>query len=292
MTVGRCKTVVECVAVVAHRGDAHRRAHLRPLQPSQATRGPPASSLRASNLQTSLSCCAQSLLVSTLRRILFSSVDLGIDVNVVAASQIDIRGKLWICPFCLQRNAFPPHYKDISNTNLPAELLAKYTTIEYTLARPSQVPPIFLFVVDTCLDEEDLKALRDALVVSLSLLPPYALVGLITYGTMAQVHELGYPDCNKSYVFRGNKEYSAKQIQDMLGLSPQNRAAPRPGQPLPPQTLGSARFLMPVQQCEFQLTGILESLARDPWPVANDKRALRCTGGALSVAVGLLEVRS
>jgi len=103
------------------------------------------------------------------------------------ASQIDIRGKLWICPFCLSRNAFPPHYKDISNTNLPAELLPKYTTIEYTLSRPVQVPPVFLFVVDTCLDEEDLKALRDAIVVSLSLLPPYALVGLITYGTMVRV---------------------------------------------------------------------------------------------------------
>jgi Sec23/Sec24 trunk domain/Sec23/Sec24 zinc finger len=99
-------------------------------------------------------------------------------------SQIDIRAKLWICPFCLSRNAFPPHYKDISSTNLPAELLPKYTTIEYTLSRPAQVPPIFMFVVDTCLDEEDLKALRDALVVSLSLIPPYALVGLITYGTM------------------------------------------------------------------------------------------------------------
>jgi protein transport protein SEC23 len=103
-------------------------------------------------------------------------------------SQIDIRGKLWICPFCLQRNAFPPHYKDISNTNLPAELLPKYTTIEYTLSRPAQVPPIFLFVIDTCLDEPDLKALRDAIVVSLSLLPPFALVGLITFGTMVGCH--------------------------------------------------------------------------------------------------------
>ena len=221
-------------------------------------------------------------------------------------SQIDIRGKLWICPFCLQRNAFPPHYKDISNTNLPAELLPKYTTIEYTLSRPAQVPPVFLFVIDTCLDEEDLKALRDAIVVSLSLIPPYALVGLITYGTMVrtlasahrlaadlqqtQVHELGYAECSKSYVFRGGKEYQPKQIQDMLGLSAQNRAAPRPGQPMPQQTFGAARFLLPVQQCEFQLTGILEALTRDPWPVANDKRALRCTGVAVSVAVGLLEV--
>ncbi|KAJ6524936.1 hypothetical protein B0H19DRAFT_1340023 [Mycena capillaripes] len=203
--------------------------------------------------------------------------------------QIDIQGKLWICPFCLLRNVFPPHYKDISNTNLPAELLPKYTTIEYTLSRPIQVPLIFLFVIDTCLDEEDLKALRDALVVSLSLIPPYSLVGLITYGTMTQVHEIGYAECNKSYVFRGGKEYQPKQIQDMLGLSSQSRAAPRPGQPMPQQSFGASRFLLPVQQCEFQLTGILEGLTRDPWPVTNDKRPLRCTGVALSVAVGLLE---
>ena len=105
------------------------------------------------------------------------------------------------------------------------------------------------------------------------------------------MHELGYAECNKSYVFRGGKEYSPKQIQDMLGLGAQNRAATRPGQPMPQQSFGAARFLMPVQQCEFQLTGVLESLARDPWPVANDKRAFRCTGVAVSVAVGLLEVR-
>ena len=87
---------------------------------------------------------------------------------------------LWICPFCLSRNSFPPHYKDIY---LPAELLSKSTAINYTLTRPAQNPPIFLFV-DTCLDEDDLKALRDAIVVSLSLIPPYALVGLITYGKL------------------------------------------------------------------------------------------------------------
>lgn len=104
------------------------------------------------------------------------------------------------------------------------------------------------------------------------------------------MHELGYAGCSKSYVFRGSKDYSPKQIQDMLGLSPQNRAAPRPGQSAPPPIFGAARFLMPVERCEWQLTNIIEQLTRDPWPVANDKRALRCTGNALSVAVGLLEV--
>lgn len=100
--------------------------------------------------------------------------------------QIDIRSKLWICPFCLSRNNFPAHYNEMTPQQLPEELLPQNTTLEYILGRPAQVPPIFLFVVDTCLDDEDLKALKDSIVVSLSLLPPHALVGLVTYGTMVR----------------------------------------------------------------------------------------------------------
>ena len=48
---------------------------------------------------------------------------------------------------------------------------------------------------------------------------------------------------------------------------------------------------MPVSEAEFNITSILEALAKDPWPVTNDKRALRCTGVALGVAIGMLEVR-
>lgn len=104
------------------------------------------------------------------------------------------------------------------------------------------------------------------------------------------VHELAYADCSKSYVFRGGKEYQPKQIADMLGLNPSSRpmAAPRPGQPMPMPA--ASKFLMPAQACEFQLTNILENLTRDPWPVQQDKRPLRCTGVALGVAVSLLEV--
>ena len=78
----------------------------------------------------------------------------------------------------------PPHYKDIGPTQWPLELSPAYSTIEYKLARPAPSPPIFLFVVDTCQEEDSLKALKDSLIMSLSLLPPHALVGLITYGTM------------------------------------------------------------------------------------------------------------
>jgi protein transport protein SEC23 len=90
---------------------------------------------------------------------------------------------------------------------LPAELLPKYTTIEYTLARPAQVPPIFLFVVDTCLDEDDLKALRDAFVISLSLIPPYALVGLITYGTMVLLLDFAWQSV---YLLKNSPDLSTR----------------------------------------------------------------------------------
>ena len=77
----------------------------------------------------------------------------------------------------------------------------------------------------------------------------------------------------------------------MLGLLAPGLRPNVPQQPgRPPQAMGpAARFLLPVQQCEFHLTNVLEQMQKDPWPVANDKRSLRCTGVALGVAVGLLE---
>lgn len=48
-----------------------------------------------------------------------------------------------------------------------------------------------MFVVDTCQEEDSLKALKDSIIMSLSLLPPYALVGLITFGTMVRGREYG-----------------------------------------------------------------------------------------------------
>ncbi|EFY87475.1 Protein transport protein sec-23 [Metarhizium acridum CQMa 102] len=212
-------------------------------------------------------------------------------------SQVDVRARVWICPFCLSRNQLPPHYKDITANAIPPELHPANTTIEYRLSRPAPAPPIFLYVVDLCQEEDGLTSLKESLVMSLSLLPENSLVGLITFGTMvwynetqAQVHEIGYEGCAKSYVFRGSKDYSAKQVQEMLGLS---SSVIRPGshaQPGRPAPMGPAsRFLLPVQQAEFSLTKALESLQKDPWPTANDRRSLRCTGVALSVAIGLME---
>jgi len=49
-------------------------------------------------------------------------------------------------------------------------------------------------------------------------------------------------------------------------------------------------FILPIQQCEFNISTIIEQLQKDPWPVKTENRPLRCTGVALSVAIGLLEV--
>ena len=157
------------------------------------------------------------------------------------------------------------------------------------------MPPVFLFCVDTCMDEEELTALKDSLSMSLSLLPQNALVGLITFGKMVQVHELGTEGCSKSYVFRGTKDLSAKQIQDMLGIgrvaqnatgqNSQSQQQRGPQQQQPPAN----RFLQPLQKCDMALTDMLGEMQRDPWPVPQGRRPLRATGVALSIAVGLLE---
>lgn len=98
----------------------------------------------------------------------------------------------------------------------------------------------------------------------------------------------------KSYVFKGTKEYTSQQLQDMLSLSilpslnqqPQNIGLKQ--QSHFPQ--GASRFLVPIQACLKHLTSLINSLKKDPWPVESDKRPLRSTGCALYLAVSLLEV--
>jgi len=216
--------------------------------------------------------------------------------------QVDFRAKLWVCNFCFNRNTFPPQYSAISEQNQPAELIPQFSTLEYTITRAPVMPPIFLMVVDTCVIEEELKALKESLQMSLSLLPPNALIGLITFGKMVQVHELSCEGISKSYVFRGTKDYTAKQVQEMLGTGkampggggmqggqqprgPNGQPLGPGGQPQPPAN----KFLQPVHKCDMSLTDLLGELQRDPWPVSTGKRPLRSSGVALSIAVGLLE---
>jgi protein transport protein SEC23 len=197
---------------------------------------------------------------------------------------VDFTSKVWTCPFCHTRNHFPPHYQGITETNLPAELYPNYCTIEYTMSRTiAQHPPVYLLVIDTCVSEDELQACKDALMQALQVIPDYACVGLITYGTHVQVHELGFTECMKSWVFRGTKDYTSQQVVEQLGMG---RPSQRPGQPAGPAQ--TRKFIQPLNACEFQITQMLEELQKDAYPVGATLRPVRCTGTALQVPPRLL----
>ncbi|KAJ7535739.1 hypothetical protein O6H91_12G044100 [Diphasiastrum complanatum] len=275
-------------------------------------------------------------------------------------SRVDYQAKIWVCPFCHQRNYFPANYAEISDSNLPAELFPTYSTVEYvvgqvfssssssanfqptTAAYPassaggfssgvnpnvnfsgaypqvgsnysgsysprsrsyssggayahgngsagtavSSNAPGFLFVVDTCVSAEDLLALKNVLIQLLGLMPEDARVGLVSFGTMVHVHELGYAECSKSIVFPGDRELSIQRVKELLGIHTQQsrpvvQAAMRQG--------GLGRFLLPLSECEFSLTTAIEDLQSNSFVAELGHRPCRATGAALAVAVGLME---
>ncbi|CAG9463288.1 unnamed protein product [Pedinophyceae sp. YPF-701] len=212
-------------------------------------------------------------------------------------ARVDFQGKMWTCPFCMQRNQFPPHYAEIAENNLPAELFAQHTTIEYTTQSQSVAPPAYLFVMDTCVTEEELNAARIAVQQAISEMDERSLVGLVTFGTHVQVHELGPSDLPRSYIFQGGKEYTTQKIRDSLGLgrsaNARQQQQQQPGTYQPPQQrpsvpLGLGRFLVPLADCEFTLANVLEDLTVDPFPVVSDHRPQRCTGNAVQVASAVM----
>ena len=218
---------------------------------------------------------------------------------------------MWVCNFCFNRNHFPPQYSTISETCQPAEV--QFTTLDYTILRaPIQIKPVFLYVIDTCIDEEELTALKASILDSITLLPKDALVGLITFHRIVSLWALNDPNL-KSFVFQGAKDYTAKQIQEWLNLNPLNQQQQQ--QPMQQHTNmqqqqqqqmthlmnasnqeqlrkiknKSTLFISPISQCESIFKLVILQLQRDPWAVSHGKRSIRSTGAALSIAISLLE---
>lgn len=115
--------------------------------------------------------------------------------------RVDFMNKIWVCPFCLTRNHFPHHYADISPENLPAEIIPQFTTMEYILTQEPPKAPVFLFVLDTCIIEEELQQLKTSLLQTLMLLPEHSLVGLITFGNSSSSVPSLFPLCSLVLLF-------------------------------------------------------------------------------------------
>lgn len=182
----------------------------------------------------------------------------------------------------------PQHYSMYTPENAPPE--TRHTTIEYGLQSVPVMPPVFLFVVDTCLDDDELASLKETLSQALANVPSNGLVGLITYGRTVQVHELGAAFMPRCYVFRGAKDLTAKQVQQMLGIGTQSvPSTGAPGHAAQPAHAAS-RFIQPYGNCEADFLRLIGDIQRDPWHTPTAKRRLRCAGAALSVAISMLEV--
>ncbi|CCW65235.1 unnamed protein product [Phytomonas sp. EM1] len=184
----------------------------------------------------------------------------------------------WVCLSCQHCHALPPSYTEVH----PARL---YDTVEYLLPGPRCVGedaelryPAFLFLVDVCLHYEELTALKANLLRCLEWLPSRSLVGIICFGARTTVWELGSftnEGIAKSYIIRGNVSYEDSELIKQLQIS-QRRPV-------------RGRFLLPLEECHFGLTTLIEEIQGDGEPLPSGLRPMRTTGTAVSIAVHLLE---
>lgn len=142
--------------------------------------------------------------------------------------------------------------------------------------------PAFVFVVDACTSEQELRVVKSDLLHVITQLPENALVGLVVFDSMVRVYDLGFPDCLRVVVFHGARELSSEQTRLLLGIK---YAKQQFGKTSPVENQG---FLLPVSECEFSITNAIEDI-QPSTHVIPGHRPLRSTGVAISVAVGLLE---
>lgn len=198
---------------------------------------------------------------------------------------VDRTHEVWMCKYC----GFSNRLVLDETGNLPVGLQA--TTVEYGTNKFNNLPPIFIYVIDTCFEVEDIEdayqSLKESLVVSLSLLPENALVGLVSYGKNVQIHSVA-PHNNKpvAYSFNGAKEYNLEEFRKSLGILDASLKANKSG-----DLFGHVgkQFLQPITMVEYEVTNIIENLLTNTFPrSAKIERPYRATGCAINIASLLL----
>lgn len=185
-------------------------------------------------------------------------------------------GLQWQCTFCPFLNDLP----QMQDGLLHPALDQHNTTVEYLTERRALVPPVFVYVVDTCFEGDDIEeayaSLRESLTYSLSLLPSEALVGFLSFGRHVLLHDLYEP--HRSIAFNGNKLYTLEDVQALLRLD--RSGLTKEG------TLGpiAQKYLGRVDMVEYQLTSIVEQLTTNIFPHIDSDRPARATGCAMNVA--------
>lgn len=105
-------------------------------------------------------------------------------------------------------NSFTSSSSFVSLTSSPSS-----ASVSVTSPAIVQAPgPAFVFVVDVCSAEEELRALKNEILHVVANLPENALVGLVSFGSMVWVHDLGYVECSRVMLFCGDRELPSAQV--------------------------------------------------------------------------------
>ena len=159
-------------------------------------------------------------------------------------ARVDYRSAVWICPICNRKNNFPRSYAGVGENSLPAELFPTYSTVEYSLSRQSatsgtlvasrsnsspeffgafqsgaaglELGPAFVFLVDVCSPDDELRALKTQLLHVLAQLPESCLVGLISFDSMVTVHDLAFSDCSRVVLLSGDRDLPSNRVKILL----------------------------------------------------------------------------
>ena len=204
-----------------------------------------------------------------------------------------VRAKKWECPFCNIQINFPKTYSDfMTDENLPAELLPENSTVEYKLNKKESNFPVFFFLIDTSVEEDELNELKESIQLTINSLPENCKVGIITFGKIVNVIEIGNSEMAISYALNGEKKYDIEEIKELLGLTVRNTNDLN-SKNFTNSILVSEnkrpKFIMPVGEVSFAINSFLDDLQRDNWQKIPEHREANSVGLAILTAIGILE---
>ncbi|KAK8924108.1 hypothetical protein KSP39_PZI019634 [Platanthera zijinensis] len=143
--------------------------------------------------------------------------------------------------------------------------------------------PAFVFVVDVCSPEEELRALKNEILHVVANLPENSLVGLVSFGSMVWVHDLGYTECSRVVLFSGDRELSSVKVdaQIFFRFLPWDNVE-LPVDPYAP-SIGRYGMCLAASGREGEISKAFDEMKVEPRRVAGTRPGL--SGGAAVAAV-------
>lgn len=162
--------------------------------------------------------------------------------------------------------------------------MPKVSTFEYQVAEAKNnvlQNPAYLFLIDLCVSEKELASIQEEMGNTISLLPDNTRVGIVTFNKFVHVYELA-SKINVVYCVNGSKEYSTKQLMEIMGITIGSDPRMQTEEVL-------KRFVVDLHHHRERILRRLRDIKPDPFIYVGE-RPLRVTGQALNVATFLAEV--